>query len=307
MIERFLLHYFTMSAHAYTRGTFTTPESANVTDRDVPTIAYAAAAEVIAPTYLKWMLAFEEPESRTLWLAKATPRDWLAPGEAPLRAARLSTRYGRVAFTLAASAATDGAYTVRANVTLPASFASAAPAGGVRLRLRAPLAYAGKLSGVTIGGSAWGAFSASEETVEIAASQLTAGLIADGLPHIIATFGGPRMRLRAARVDHTRRVVPTAPPQPTASPRITASAATASGATVTPHATPPRTPSCPGQETIVDTFTINGTAWAACEDLQRPGGALVLVESVHLPSPSITFHHHLSLSITFRVPAVTFL
>ena len=187
MVDRFLLYFFTQSAHSATRGTFTTPESMTI-NRDAGGWPYASPGQANVPMALKWMLAFEEPESRTLWLAKATPRDWLAPGEAPLRAARLSTRYGRVAFTLTASAATDGAYTVHANVTLPASFASAAPAGGVRLRLRAPLAYAGKLSGVTIGGSAWGAFSASEETVEIAASQLTAGLIADGLPHIIATF-----------------------------------------------------------------------------------------------------------------------
>ena len=74
-----LLHYFALSAHGYTRGTHTAPE--NVTDRDQPTVAYSAAGQVAAPTYLKWMLCFE-PDARTLWLAKATPRDWLAAGEA---------------------------------------------------------------------------------------------------------------------------------------------------------------------------------------------------------------------------------
>ena len=29
--------------------------------------------------------------------------------------------------------------------------------------------------------------------------------------------------------------------------------------------------------TQVDTFAINGTAWAACEDLQRPDGAIALI------------------------------
>ena len=39
-------------------------------------------------------------------------------------------------------------------------------------------------------------------------------------------------------------------------------------------------PFCPVEEmTLVDTFAINGTAWAACEDLQRPDGAIVLVPS----------------------------
>ena len=61
-------------------GTWTSPESSNLADRDEPSIAYSAAAVAAAPTYLKWMLLFEEPETRTLWLAKATPRDWLAPG-----------------------------------------------------------------------------------------------------------------------------------------------------------------------------------------------------------------------------------
>ena len=35
---------------------------------------------------LKWMLCFEEPQTRTLWLGKAVPRDWLVTGEAPIAA-----------------------------------------------------------------------------------------------------------------------------------------------------------------------------------------------------------------------------
>ena len=34
---------------------------------------------------------------------------------------------------------------------------------------------------------------------------------------------------------------------------------------------------CPGGLTHIDTFEINGTSWSACEDLQVPDGALVLV------------------------------
>ena len=148
---------------------------------------------MLAPTYLKWMLCFEEPETRTLWLAKATPRGWLAPGEAPLLASNLTTRYGRVSFTIttAAAVAEQGAgYAVHASVSLPASFASAgtAPAGGIRLRLRAPLEHAGKLSAVTVGGRAWSAFNAAEETIDIAADKITASLITEGLPHIVAIF-----------------------------------------------------------------------------------------------------------------------
>ena len=42
-VEKFLLHYFAISAHAYTRGTFTTPESSDIGDRDVPPMHYASA------------------------------------------------------------------------------------------------------------------------------------------------------------------------------------------------------------------------------------------------------------------------
>jgi hypothetical protein len=203
MVEQFLLHYFAMSAHSYARGAWTTPEFSNVVDRDVPAGTYVAAGEVIAPTYLKWMLCFEEPETQTLWLAKATPRDWLVAGEAAVVASNLTTRYGRVSYTMgvAASSAASarrgggnssarGAYAVHASLMVPVTFATAktAPAGGVRIRVRAPVEHAGKLSQVTVGGKAWASFNAAEETIDIAANRLTADLITNGLPHIVVTF-----------------------------------------------------------------------------------------------------------------------
>ena len=177
MIERFLLHYFAMSAHTYTRGTWTavhpaakrhtTPSPsplhpdavATHPDRDVGGTDYVAAGVMTSPTYLKWMLLYEEPDSRTIWLAKALPRDWLAPGTPqPVLVDKATTRYGRVSYRLHARVDTQTkAYTVYANVTLPMSYAtkSGGPRGGVRLRLRAPLPHAGKLKAVTIGGKSW--------------------------------------------------------------------------------------------------------------------------------------------------------
>lgn len=38
-------------------------------------------------------------------------------------------------------------------------------------------------------------------------------------------------------------------------------------------------PSCKDGMTRVATFDLNDTAWAACEDLERPGGALVLLSA----------------------------
>lgn len=212
-VERFLLHFFAVSAHGYTRGTWTTPESSDLADRDRAPVAYSAAGEVATPTYLKWMLVFEDLETKTLWLGKAVPRDWLAPGEAPLVAQHVTTRYGRIGFsfeargvsnsamtkpvrvypaTLVAESGSDhrgpAGYSVKINVTVPARLAKAPPAGGLRVRVRAPLEHAGKLSGVMVGGKAWKKFDPAEETVDFAASDLTTSMIANGLPDIVATF-----------------------------------------------------------------------------------------------------------------------
>ena len=46
----------------------------------------------------------------------------------------------------------------------------------------------GRLSGVSVGGAAWASFNAAEETIDVAAAQLTAALIREGLPRIVATF-----------------------------------------------------------------------------------------------------------------------
>jgi len=219
MVHRFLLHFFAMSAHGYTRGTWTTPLSSNLADRDEPTLPYASTGVHTVPIYLKWMLVFEEPETRTLWLAKATPRDWLVSGDgAPLVVSNATTRYGRVSYSLsvAASAADAsggaGTYTVTANVTVPKTLAMTGPqqpTGGIRLRLRAPLEHAGKLSSVTMGGKPWAGFDAATETIDISASELTSSLIETGLPAIVATFGAPTaVALRRAAVELPRRVLP---------------------------------------------------------------------------------------------------
>ena len=41
---------------------------------------------------------------------------------------------------------------------------------------------------MTVGGAAWSAFDAAEETVDFSAAALTADVIQDGLPRIIATY-----------------------------------------------------------------------------------------------------------------------
>ena len=78
----------------------------------------------------------------------------------------------------------DG-FSIRANVTLPPSFANSPPKGGLRLRLRVPVPYAGKLKSVTVGGKAWAAFDAVSETVDFAPAEL--GRLSSR-PRIVASF-----------------------------------------------------------------------------------------------------------------------
>ena len=181
MPDEFLLHYFASTAHSYTRGSWTTPESAQL-DRDAWSIAYNTAGQTIAPIYLKWALAFEDPRSQTLWLAKGVPREMLEPGVAPIDAQRVPTRYGRVGLRLHAAAGGDGGgLVVHANLTLPAGFA---PPGGLRLRLRAPL-HAGRLVAVRVGGEAWSDF--DDATVSFGAAALTPALLGRARD-VVATF-----------------------------------------------------------------------------------------------------------------------
>lgn len=158
---------------------------------------YVAAGVHLAPSYLKWMLVYEDPNTQCVWLAKALPRAWLAPGGKPVVVRRAPTRYGRVGYTLTAAAATTAgatatlvttAYTVRANVTLPVTYLGASgPVGGVMLRLRAPVANAGKLAKVTVGGKPWTGFDAHKETVTFAPGILTRSVL-EGMQEIVAEW-----------------------------------------------------------------------------------------------------------------------
>jgi hypothetical protein len=107
-------------------------------------------------------------------------------GGPPIKAQRLTTRYGRVSYTLAAldtrsdncpatNASSTSTLVVHCNISLPAGFADPAsqPSGGVRLRVRPPVVYAGKMCGVQVGGQAWPDFDSKLETVDFPAASLT--------------------------------------------------------------------------------------------------------------------------------------
>ena len=138
---------------------------------------YATPSQTLLPTLLKWQLLFEDPFSETLWLARAIPRSWLAPGK-NVSISRSPSSYGRLGFSLAAS--TPGV--VRASITLAPGFKW--PPGGILLRLRSPEYPAKRISGVTVGGKPWVDFNATAETVRFGATTPGTG----ALLSIVAMF-----------------------------------------------------------------------------------------------------------------------
>ncbi len=157
-IRRFLLVLYSEMAHGYTRGTWTAPETRNL-DPQLAAAPYCVPAQLVVPMLARWMLAFEDPRSATLWLAKGTPRDWLADGRS-ISADRVPTRWGRIDFAIASHLA---AGRIEATISLPPT-----PFGtAVRLRLRVPSGH--HLSAVTLNGRAWPHFDPALETIDLPA------------------------------------------------------------------------------------------------------------------------------------------
>eukprot|EP01043_Picozoa_sp_COSAG02_P108137 COSAG02_NODE_44160_length_368_cov_1.148699_1_plen_122_part_11 len=104
---------------------------------------------------MKWMLVFEDPRNRTLWLARAVPRVWLKSGKR-VAVQDSPTRYGRISYSIEPQ--NNGS--IHANITLPIEMKI--PPGGLKLRLRAPGQK--KLSSATVGGTPW-LINATEETI----------------------------------------------------------------------------------------------------------------------------------------------
>jgi hypothetical protein len=97
-VREFLLTLRSLMAHQYTRGTWTAPETRSL-NPGVNAAPYCVPAQLVVPMLLRWMLAFEDPQSETLWLCKATPRRWLEHGKT-VAARFIPTRWGKVAFRI---------------------------------------------------------------------------------------------------------------------------------------------------------------------------------------------------------------
>ena len=187
-VDRFQVLMYAMAAHGNTPGTWTAAECwspgysvpQHSSQPSQSASGYAAPSQTLLPTFLKWQLLFEDPFTDYVWIARAIPRSWLGENRTAVAMRDGVTSHGRLSFTLKAS----GASTITASITLATSgraFVWPTGGGGIKLRLRSPSFPAMKLASVTVGGKAWAAFNATEETV-------TFGKSVAGLDKIVATF-----------------------------------------------------------------------------------------------------------------------
>ena len=162
MVDRFLIFSFAMAAHAYTPGTWTAAECSGY-DRSAAASGYVAPSQTLFPTLLKWMIHFEDPFTKTVWIGKALPRAWLRAGR-NVTMVNSPSSYGRLSFIL--FAVNDSV--IHVNLTLPMERTHGAsrnytwPAGGIKVRLRHP---SKRIQHVTVAGAPYNSFNATDETV----------------------------------------------------------------------------------------------------------------------------------------------
>ena len=92
-----------------------------------------------------------------LWLARATPRAWLAEGK-KIAVAHAPTHFGPVSYEIVSDVQHGK---IRATVELPSRSAP----GGVLLRLRHP--QAAPIKSVIVNGKPWTAFDREKETIRL--------------------------------------------------------------------------------------------------------------------------------------------
>lgn len=155
MIREALLLLYSHMAHQYTRGTWTAPETRSILP-DQGIAPYCTPAQLVVALLTKWLLVFEDPQSETVWLGKAAPREWLEDGKR-ITVENAPTRWGRLHLKITSQIASGS---IAAQLKLPPGFAAT-----TKLRLRAP--KNASLKSVTLNGKAWHNFDARSETITI--------------------------------------------------------------------------------------------------------------------------------------------
>jgi hypothetical protein len=106
------------------------------------------------------MLVFEDPNSDTLWLCKATPREWLEDGST-VAATGVPTRWGKVSFEIRSQLKSR-----RVETTLELPAAAGLRTTNIRLRVPGKL----RIAAVTLDGIDWKGFDPARETITLPAS-----------------------------------------------------------------------------------------------------------------------------------------
>ncbi len=127
-VPEFLLTLYSLMAHQYTRGTWTAPETRSL-NPGTNAAPYCVPAQLVVPMLLRWMLAFEDPQSETLWLCKAAPQEWLEHGKT-VSAQSIPTRWGKIGFRIESRI---GNQMLDVTIELPKEFRAL-----IKLRLRLP-------------------------------------------------------------------------------------------------------------------------------------------------------------------------
>ncbi len=98
LVREYLLELYALSAHQYTRGSWTAPETRRI-DPEQWAAPYCVPAQLSVPLALRWLLVWEDPADEVLWLCRAAPRDWFTDGRV-VAAERVPSRWGPVAFRI---------------------------------------------------------------------------------------------------------------------------------------------------------------------------------------------------------------
>lgn len=157
-VREHLLLLYALMAHQYTRGSWLAPETRSIKP-DVDAAPYCTPAQLAATLLVRWLLVFEDPRERVLWLGKGTPREWLRAGET-IRVANANTRWGRIGYRIHSQL---DQRRIEATVELPVAGLEVP----THLRLRAPTDA--RMRAVSIDGQPWQAFDPAEETVTLPA------------------------------------------------------------------------------------------------------------------------------------------
>jgi hypothetical protein len=156
-IREFLLSYYSVMAHGYSRGTWTSVESAAIDmSRYAP---YCTCSQLTIPALTKWMLVFEDPNEPVLWLAKAAPRRWLDDGQ-KIAVEGAPTRFGTVGYVLTSEI---GRGRISGSLDLPAGAEAT-----VKVRIRVPGNRT--MKSVRLNGRPWSDFDPALEIVTLGPS-----------------------------------------------------------------------------------------------------------------------------------------